>query len=265
MRLPHAFIVNQANNLPQFSDNHQAEFYQGWLSQLDQFIALVNDISVKPQEAQSWKECVGMIDFENKPFDCINKDCAIDLIDIDSEIKKIPILTLNSNVDSSAIDTFLTTVFTLQKFNQQFNESITRGKLIKFHSECKYLLMAKSQTDYKKLGKMIASVQSLMPEQLPQFAQQYRDDLVATLVKPATCSNHTNTLMHLQGYFKKHLTNEEKAQLTTAIKDYQQNNCPLSTPLQLLYHYAKIFADQYLLQQFYFLPYPLSLAWRTEY
>jgi uncharacterized protein YbgA (DUF1722 family) len=78
----------------------------------------------------------------------------------------------------------------------------------------------------------------------------------------ASTKNHTNTLMHIQGFFKDHLDAEDRLRLTGTIKDYAAGQLPLLVPLEMLSHYLKKYRVDYLLDQYYFDPYPRDLKLR---
>ncbi|MEF1308140.1 DUF1722 domain-containing protein, partial [Vibrio owensii] len=74
--------------------------------------------------------------------------------------------------------------------------------------------------------------------------------------------NNTNVLMHLQGYFKRSLNSDEKAELATVISDYRTGLLPLLAPLTLIKHYLNAYPDEYLQKQKYLEPYPQEMRLR---
>jgi uncharacterized protein YbgA (DUF1722 family) len=71
----------------------------------------------------------------------------------------------------------------------------------------------------------------------------------------ATRKRHTNVLMHLMGYLKKHLNPEDKAELLELIAAYRLGQLPLIVPMTLLKHHFRRFPDSYIQQQVYLNPY----------
>lgn len=82
------------------------------------------------------------------------------------------------------------------------------------------------------------------------------------LKKPASRKNHTNVLMHIQGYFRERLNTRQRGELRDVILNYSGGLLPILAPLTLLKHYLAEYPDSYLFTQNYFDPYPNDLALR---
>lgn len=78
----------------------------------------------------------------------------------------------------------------------------------------------------------------------------------------ATRSNHTNVLMHVQGYFRRELTSAQRRELANLIDHYRQGLQPLLAPITLLKHYMAEYPHPWLAEQRYFAPYPEALRLR---
>jgi uncharacterized protein YbgA (DUF1722 family) len=135
----------------------------------------------------------------------------------------------------------------------------TRGKIIEFHSRYKLTLMAHHPESYRSLGRLVADVANY---EIDEFYSQYRLGLMQALQNRASRKNNTNVLMHLQGYFKRSLTSDEKAELATVISDYRTGLLPLLAPLTLIKHYLNAYPDAYLQKQKYLEPYPQEMRLR---
>ncbi len=156
-----------------------------------------------------------------------------------------------------------TRFYTLRELDNLRDEGLTRGKLIDFHSRYKLLLLAHSQPDYRQLGPFVAAIaQWPSPE---TFFTAYRERIVSLLAHPATRRNHTNVLMHVQGYFRPHLNASQKQELTSLIDEYRQGRQPLLAPVTLLKHYMAEFPDAYLAGQRYFSLWPDVMSERDEH
>ena len=70
---------------------------------------------------------------------------------------------------------------------------------------------------------------------------------------------NTNALQHMQGYLKKVLSSEEKADLTNLIESYRLGEVPLIAPLTLLRHYSRK-ASGYYQSQRILEPHPKELG-----
>ena len=97
------------------------------------------------------------------------------------------------------------------------------------------------------------------------FFTAYRERIVSLLAHPATRRNHTNVLMHVQGYFRPHLNASQKQELTSLIDEYRQGRQPLLAPVTLLKHYMAEFPDAYLAGQRYFSLWPDVMSERDEH
>lgn len=157
-------------------------------------------------------------------------------------------------------ENFIERVFALHELQQIFNQGLTRGALMAFHSRYKLLLLAHSQPAYRELGPFVARMAEW--ESLEAFALEYRLRLMRLLSHPASRRNHTNVLMHVQGYFRPHLTSPQRQELANLIDRYRQGVQPLLAPMTLLRHYLAEYPDDYLAQQRYFDPYPEALRLR---
>ncbi|MGL9735718.1 MAG: DUF1722 domain-containing protein [Symbiopectobacterium sp.] len=54
------------------------------------------------------------------------------------------------------------------------------------------------------------------------FATEYQLRFMRLLSHPASRRNHTNVLMHVQGYFRIHLTSQQRQELANLIDRYRQ-------------------------------------------
>ncbi|PFG57888.1 uncharacterized protein YbgA (DUF1722 family) [Vibrio sp. ES.051] len=156
-------------------------------------------------------------------------------------------------------ENFISRVFCLNDFYNSMSAEPTRGKLIDFHSRYKLTLMAHHPESYRSLGKLVANVANY---EIDEFYREYRLGLMKALANRASRKNNTNVLMHLQGYFKRSLTKEEKEELATVIHDYRTGTLPLLAPLTLIKHYLNTYPDEYLAKQKFLEPYPQEMRLR---
>ncbi|WP_435947590.1 YbgA family protein [Dryocola sp. BD586] len=162
--------------------------------------------------------------------------------------------------DPAIRENFVERIYTLFELNNLRKTGLTRGGLIGFHSRYKLLLLAHSQPQYRELGRFVAGIESW--SSLDEFFVEYRRRLMTLLEHQATRRNHTNVLMHVQGYFRRQLSARQRQELSGLIDRYRQGTQPLLAPLTLLKHYMAEYPDQYLAQQRYFEPYPEALRLR---
>ncbi|MBS0056857.1 YbgA family protein [Yersinia sp. Marseille-Q3913] len=127
---------------------------------------------------------------------------------------------------------------------------ISRGKLMAFHSRYKLVLLAHSQPEYREIGPFIASMDKW--SSLIDFSAEYRQRLLHLLSHQPTTANHTNVLMHVQGYFRPHLNSPQRQALAQLIDQYRLGELPLSAPVAQLMTYLIEFPNDYLSGQHYF-------------
>lgn len=162
--------------------------------------------------------------------------------------------------DATLRENFVERVYALYELNMLWRKGLTRGGLIAFHSRYKLSLLAHSQPEYRELGRFVADIEKW--ESLEAFAIEYRSRLMRLLAHKATRRNHTNVLMHVQGYFRRQLSSAQRQELAQLIDRYRQGMQPLLAPITLLKHYMAEYPDRYLADQRYFEPYPEALRLR---
>ncbi|WP_333893721.1 DUF523 and DUF1722 domain-containing protein [Atlantibacter subterraneus] len=162
--------------------------------------------------------------------------------------------------DPAIRENFVERIYTLHELNQLRAQGLTRGALIAFHSRYKLLLLAHSQQQYRELGRFVAAIDQW--DDLELYFNEYRQRLMTLMSHYATRRNHTNVLMHVQGYFRPHLNGRQRQELAELIDRYRQGTQPLLAPVTLLKHYLAEYPDGYLQQQRYFDPFPEALRLR---
>ncbi|MGU3522002.1 YbgA family protein [Enterobacteriaceae bacterium C23F] len=157
-------------------------------------------------------------------------------------------------------ENFVERIYALHELNALRERGLTRGELMAFHSRYKLLLLAHSQPLYRELGRFVAAMAEW--PSLEAYFVEYRLRLMTLMAHPATRRNHTNVLMHVQGYFRNQLNSRQRQELANLIDKYRQGTQPLLAPVTLLKHYMAEFPDAYLAGQRYFDPWPEALRLR---
>lgn len=163
--------------------------------------------------------------------------------------------------DSKLRENFIERIFCMHRWNHFCQSPKTKGKLMEFHAKHKYLLMAHSPAEQRKLGKMIADNDQ---QPIEQLYQNYFELLIPSLSKISTVKKNTNVLHHMIGYFKKDITREEKAELGEIVSNYHDHLVPLIVPITMINHYARKYDSDYLIKQYYLHPHPMELALRNH-
>jgi len=155
-------------------------------------------------------------------------------------------------------ENFVARVYAYRHWQALVEEGITKHKLTTFHSQYKYTVMSHDLVAYKALGRLLADT-SLSIEEM---AEQYISGLMNALKVKATRKKHANTMAHIQGYFSKHLSSQQRQELCDQIDSYRKGLTPLIAPLTLIKHYLLMFPKDYLAKQVYLDPYPQELRLR---
>lgn len=141
---------------------------------------------------------------------------------------------------------------------QALPQPISAAALQAFHAQQKFTLLAHDQPVYRHLGRELAQQKGITEA----FATYYIETLMSALAKPASRKNNTNSLQHIQGFFKDHLDSDERQELAQLILQYNEGSVPLMVPLTMINHYLRKHPDEYLSQQSYLKPYPDDLKLR---
>lgn len=156
--------------------------------------------------------------------------------------------------DPKLRENFIQRVYVLHRWKQLVAEGMTPSRLTRFHAQHKLIIM--SHANYADLGQLLATVSK---ENVADVAQSYIAQLMTTLKIVASRKNHVNVLQHIQGYLKKELAADDKAELRELIERYRQGEVPLIVPLTLLKHHFRKSPDPYIEDSYYMSPYPQQL------
>jgi uncharacterized protein YbgA (DUF1722 family) len=163
--------------------------------------------------------------------------------------------------DPAIRENFIERIFTFQRWRDLVADKKSVGSIVDFHTRHKLLILSHSTTHYRSMGKLVAEG-ALLP--LKDLYQRYETELMAALSLKTTISKNVNVLQHLMGYFKKHLTKDEKQELLEIFNQYRNGFIPLIVPITLINHYVRKYDQPYLKQQVYLNPHPLELKLRTH-
>lgn len=162
--------------------------------------------------------------------------------------------------DDGLRESFMVRVFALHQWQQMVASGFTIGKLVAYHSQYKFLIMAHHPVAYRELGRLVASAKLFESSALQL---RYLTDLMRALSQVSTRKQHANVLMHLQGFFKKVLSSDAKQELLTLIHQYRRGLVPLLAPLTLLKHHLRLHPTDYVAAQRYLEPFPIELGLRA--
>ena len=158
-------------------------------------------------------------------------------------------------------ENFIERVFIYYRWQQLLSSGLTANKLVEFHTQHKFNLLAHDETTYRQLGRMVAE---LNKDNLQAVANNYLDLLMTGLKQPATRKRHTNVLMHVMGFFKNQLSGDDKQEMLELLEAYRIGQLPLIVPITMLKHHLRRFPHPYIEQQYYMNPYPEELMLRNS-
>ena len=137
---------------------------------------------------------------------------------------------------------------------------MSRRALTEFHARYKYQLLANNPPQYRALGKLLGSMGDADADEI---GPRYFSQLMQALKRCATRGTHSNVLLHLSGYLRKHIDQGDKQELLQLINQYRDGIVPLVVPLTLLKHLFRLHPDPYVAKQIYLQPHPENLSLRN--
>lgn len=171
-----------------------------------------------------------------------------------------PLLPVEENsrlIDVHLRENFVLRVVAYSRWQAMMAEGLSAKRLQDFHRRHKFLLLAHNQPICRELGPIVAEATDLN-----DHADRYIKKFMAAIRHRASVKNHTNALMHIQGFFKDYLDAGDKAQLSSIISNYSVGLLSLLSLLEILGMFLKKYQVEYLLDQYYFMPYPYDLKLR---
>jgi uncharacterized protein YbbK (DUF523 family)/uncharacterized protein YbgA (DUF1722 family) len=122
------------------------------------------------------------------------------------------------------------------------------GDLVAVHAAHKYALLARSPWHYEQLGRLVSSAGR---RRLDDLVTEYGVRFAAAYAVPATRARHTSALEHMTSFFTRALTDDERAELTTAIAEYRRGITRLADPLAVIRAHVHRLGVAYLAEQVY--------------
>lgn len=158
-------------------------------------------------------------------------------------------------------ESFIERVFSRRRWLDLVAGGQDRGRLVEFHADHKFLLLSHGRTGYTELGRLVAAAKSYRTDEL--FAA-YEKGFVAALSQRQTPKKVVDVFQHMLGFFKTHLTGDEKAELQETFDAYRAAQVPLVVPVTLLRHHVRKYGVAYLARQVFLSPYPAELMLRNH-
>lgn len=162
--------------------------------------------------------------------------------------------------DARLRENFIQRVFIYHCWRTSIEANYGVASLTGFHARIKLTLMSHDQNEARTLGRLAATVNKT---NVAEVGAEYITGVMQTLKLIATRKNHVNVLQHIQGYLKKNLDKDDKAELVEVIAQYADGQVPLIVPVTLLKHHFRRNPDPYINGSWYFSPYPGELRLRN--
>ena len=151
-----------------------------------------------------------------------------------------------------------TTVLSENEINEYVFErfkDIKKGKikdLVSFQAMNKYMIMAHSQDELKKLGNIVAGYKKNSSEGI---MEEYEKHLKIALENKPTIKTHSNVILHIFGYFSKDFHQSEKEQFFKLLDEFREEKITIGKILAEINPIVYRFNNTYLASQTYFLLY----------
>ena len=157
-------------------------------------------------------------------------------------------------------ENFVERVFASARWRNFLRSGVTAAGLVDFHTREKLAVMSHSVEGYRALGHLIARAGDAPPEEV---AREYGIKWMRVLAQRSNRARQVNVLQHVQGYFKRDVDAEDRAEMSDVLERYRQGEIPLIVPMTLLKHHLRRHPHPWLVKQSYFAPYPDELMLRN--
>ena len=163
--------------------------------------------------------------------------------------------------DARLRENFVKRVFLYKRWRDLMESKPRKKDLVDFHARNKLIYMSHNQTKTRALGRLVANIGS---EDKDTFCDKYLTAVTDIMRKPATRRNHCNVLSHIQGYLKRKLDSDDRAELHQMIEQYRLGYIPLIVPITILRHHFRKCPDPYINQSYYIQPHPRELMLHNQ-
>nr|WP_321268146.1 DUF523 and DUF1722 domain-containing protein [uncultured Sulfurimonas sp.] len=157
-------------------------------------------------------------------------------------------------------ENFIMQLFSYDRF-ERFKVDATLSKLVDFHRMHKFLLQAKDENIYRKLGKLVGNHEQ---KDFVAILKEYEFLYKSAIAIKSSVGKTRNVLEHMAGFLKKHISKEEKVLLHEQIDECASKIVPMIVPLSTLKMFATKYKILYLLEQVFLEPYPKELGLRSS-
>lgn len=158
--------------------------------------------------------------------------------------------------DARLRENFVKRVFLYKRWRDLVDNNPKKKDLVDFHARNKLIYMSHNQSKTRALGQLVANIGG---QDIDAFCAEYLAGVTDIMRKPASQRNHCNVLSHIQGYLKRKLDADDRAELDQMIEQYRLGYIPLIVPITILRHHFRKCPDPYINQSYYMQPHPQEL------
>ncbi len=163
--------------------------------------------------------------------------------------------------DARLRENFIKRVFLYKRWRDMVENNPGPKDYVDFHARHKLIYMSHNQTKTRELGRLVADIAN---QDLDTFRDTYIAAVTDLMRKPATQRNHCNVLQHIQGYLKRKLDKDDRAELDETIEHYRLGYIPLIVPITILRHHFRKNPDPYIDRSYYMNPHPRELMLHNQ-
>ncbi len=179
-------------------------------------------------------------------------------------LRQFPLLPIEEEGrlnDAAIRENFIERVFAYHNLQELFKGRFSPGKIVRFHTINKYLLLSHSPRHYRELGALVAAVKRHTAESFREVYSRLSMDAMAV---KATARKNVNVLQHILGFMKNDLPADDKKYILGIIEDYRQGLVPLVVPITLIKNFIRKYDITYIADQTYLNPHPKQLMLRNH-
>lgn len=173
----------------------------------------------------------------------------------------LPVAQEGALGDTRTREGFVEQVFAYSRLVLFFSRERSVGQLAMAHAQAKLQLDAHRPGAHAEIQQLFRRASEMTYAQL---CDEYRTLFMAELSEPATVNQHFDVLKGIFAGMKAGLGPAVAKELARTLQDYRLGTVPLSVPLTLLRHYARVGDDPMLNGQTYLDPEPRELLLRVQ-
>ena len=174
------------------------------------------------------------------------------------EMPQLPVEEEGRLNDALLRENFISRIFARSRWLALVDEGLSMSALMEFHARHKYLLMSRSPSAARDLGRLLGEASSDTMS-VEAVAVDYEQGFGAALSNLPSRGRHANVLQHLAGYVSDEIDAGDRQELAEAIHGYRNGLVPLIVPVVLIRHYVRRLGLDYLSDQVYLEPHPHEL------